>query len=98
MNTPSPLPQLVLRGSLIRLRRKCGKPNCHCAHGHPHCCPALSYSLQGKTKLLTLPPDQVPKVRAALQRYRQGIQRLARQANAGLLRLARHLRQNRSAR
>ena len=98
MNTPSPLTPLVLRGSLIRLRRKCGKPNCHCAQGAPHCSPALSYSQQGKTKLLTLPPDLVPKVRAALKRYRQDLGNLERQANAALRRLARHLRQHRSTR
>ena len=95
-NQPVIIPP-VLRGSLIRLRRKCGKPNCHCAQGQPHFCPALSYSLRGKTKLLTLPSPQVPKIRAALQRYRQGVLRWERQANAGLRRLAQQLRQKRSA-
>lgn len=98
MNNSSSFTQLVLRGSLIRLRRKCGKPNCHCRHGSPHCCPALSFSRQGKTKLLTLPPELVPTVRAALARYRKDAQALKRQAEAGLRRLAGHLRQNRSAR
>jgi hypothetical protein len=42
-----------------------------------------------------LPQAQVPKVRVALQRYRQGVRRLERQANAGLRQLARQLRQNR---
>jgi hypothetical protein len=88
----------VLRGSLIRLRRKCGKPNCHCAHGQLHGCPALSYSHRGKTKLLTLPQAQLPEIRAALKRYRQGVLELERQANAGLRSLARQLRQSRSAR
>lgn len=98
MNHPTLVTPPVLRGSLIRLRRKCGKPNCHCAHGQPHSSPALSYSLRGQTKLLTLPPALVPKVRAALQRYQQGARRLERQANAGLRRLARQLRHHRSAR
>ena len=88
----------VLRGSLIRLRRKCGKPNCHCAQGQPHSCPALSYSQNGKTKLLTLPPVQLPQVRAALKRYRRDVLRLEQQANAGLRQLTRQLRQTRSAR
>ena len=39
---------LVLRGSLIVLRRRCGKPGCHCATGEPHATPALSYSVEGK--------------------------------------------------
>lgn len=94
---PIPIPS-VLRGSLIRLRRKCGKPNCHCAQGQPHCGPALSYSQNGKTKLLTLPPAQLPLIRAALKRYRRDVLRLERQANAGLRQLTRQLRQTRSAR
>ncbi len=87
----------LLRGSLICLRRKCGKPNCRCARGKPHSSPALSYSQQGKTTLLTLPPGHVPGVRAALKRYRQALQRLEGQADAGLRRLARQLRQIRSS-
>ena len=82
----------ILRGSLIRLRRKCGKPNCRCCQGKPHSSPALSYSQRGKTNILTLPKGQVPKVRTALQRYLQSRQRLRRQADAGLRQLARQLR------
>jgi hypothetical protein len=33
---------LVLRGSLITLRRKCGRPGCRCARGALHETPALS--------------------------------------------------------
>jgi hypothetical protein len=91
------LPSL-LRGSLIRLRRKCGKPTCHCARGQLHCSAALSYSHRGKTKLLTLPPACLPGVRSALRRYRKGVLALQRQAQAGLKRLARQLRQSRSLR
>ncbi len=90
-----PIPS-VLRGSLICLRRKCGKPNCHCFHGRPHASPALSYSQRGKTRILTLPPGQVAQVRAALKRYRHNQQGLERQAEAGLRQLARQLRQVRA--
>jgi hypothetical protein len=81
----------VLRGSLICLRRKCGKPNCHCARGQAHASPALSYSQRGKTKILTLPPGCLPQVRAALRCYHQDQQRLERQADAGLRQLAQRL-------
>lgn len=87
-----PVP-LVLRGSLIALRRKCGKPQCHCAHAQPHVSPALSFSQRGQTKILTLRPSLVPQVRAALRRYHQNQRTLERQANAGLRQLARQLRQ-----
>jgi len=86
---------LILRGSLISLRRKCGKPHCHCCHAQPHVSPALSYSQRGKTKILTLRPGQVSQVRAALLRYHQNQRRLERQADAGLRQLARQLRQSR---
>ena len=96
MKSPLSVPSL-LRGSLIWLRRKCGKPNCRCARGKPHASRALSYSRRGKTGLLTLPPSQVPRIRTALQRYRQGLRRLERQADAGLRQLARQLRHRRKA-
>jgi hypothetical protein len=92
----TPVPSL-LRGSLICLRRKCGKPHCRCRLGPLHASPALSYSQRGQTKILTLPPGWVPQVRAALQRYHQSQQRLQRQADAGLRQLARQLRQLRKA-
>jgi hypothetical protein len=99
-NTPPSNPRTdlpVLRGSLIRLRRKCGKPNCRCATGQPHVSPALSVSDRAKTKLLTLPPDLVPPVVAALKRYRQLRLSLERQANAALKKLVRQLHQARTS-
>ena len=78
----------LLRGSLIVLRRRCGKPTCHCAKGQPHATPALSFSQQGKTRLLTLRPPQLPGVRAALRRYQQAQAQLERRAVAGLRRLS----------
>ena len=87
----------ILRGSLICLRRKCGKLNCRCRQAKPHTSPALSYSQRGKTRILTLPAAQVPQVRAALKRYHQRLQRLERQAEAGLRQLARWLRHARKS-
>jgi hypothetical protein len=78
----------LMRGSLIVLRRRCGKPTCHCAKGSPHATHALSFSQQGKTRILTLRPAQLPDVRAALRRYQQAQAQLERQALTGLRRLA----------
>jgi hypothetical protein len=106
MNAPSPSKPtqststsapLLLRGSLITLRRRCGKRSCRCARGQPHCSPALSFSAKGKTSILTLTPDLLPEVRQALQRYRRQQQGLQRQAQAGLRQLARRLQQARQA-
>jgi hypothetical protein len=77
------LPRLV-RGSLITLRRRCGKPNCRCAGGAPHETPALSYSFEGRTRTVTLRPEDVPAVHAALERYDRARQRLEDEALAGI--------------
>lgn len=74
----------VLPGSLITLRRKCGKPSCRCATGSPHETPALSYSIGGRTKMLTLATEEVPAVAAAVARYRKAVKALEAEARAEL--------------
>src|SRR5918996_28770 len=74
----------VLPGSLITLRRRCGKTTCHCATGDPHETPALSYSLNGRSKMLTLRPDEVKVVGQAVARYRKAVGELEREAYAEL--------------
>ena len=74
----------LLRGSLITLRRRCGKPNCRCAGGEPHESPALSFSHQGRTKTVTLREDDLDEVAAALERYRLAREKLEQDAQAGI--------------
>ena len=82
----------LLRGSLITLRRRCGKKNCHCHQDQPHETPALSYSQDGKTRILTLPEQLVPCVRAAVLRYQHARAALEKQGNTGLRQLETLLR------
>ena len=89
---------LMLRGSLITLKRKCGKPTCHCAKGKSHRSPALSYSLQGKTKIITLRPTDVPEVKEALRRYTQALQSLRQQALRGIQDLSTRLQKAKGGR
>lgn len=101
MSHPNHQPQKpwMLRGSLIELRRRCGKHNCHCRQGDPHATPALSYSQKGQTKILTLSAKEVPTVKAGLKRYQQALRELERQAMLGIEAFKRHLqRQKRAAR
>lgn len=86
----------VLRGSLITLRRKCGTPTCHCLKAEPHETPALSYSLQGSTKMLTLRPQDVAGVKAALKRYREGVRALEQEALAGIHALKQRIRKEKA--
>lgn len=74
----------VLPGSLITLRRKCGKATCRCATGAPHESPALSYSVDGRTKILTLTAEDVAAVSAAVTRYRKSREALEAEARAEL--------------
>ena len=63
---------VLLRGTLIVLRRKCGKPGCRCAgkDGVRHESPALSCTIGGKSHIITLTNAEVPLIKAALDRYR----------------------------
>ena len=86
-----------LRGSLITLRRRCGKPNCHCAKGAPHATPALSFSDHGKTRMLTLSSAEVPAVRRALTHYHNAQTQADKDAERGLRLLQRYLVRARKA-
>lgn len=87
----SPHSPQILRGSLITLRRKCGTPTCRCSQGELHQTPALSYSLRGSTKMLTLRAQDVPEVKAALKQYQKALQALKRDALAGIHALRRRI-------
>ncbi len=75
---------LLLRGSVITLKRKCGRPGCHCARGTLHETPALSLNVDGKTRIVTLRAAEVPEVKAALARYKRARTELNEQVRAGL--------------
>jgi len=87
----------VLPGSLITLRRKCGKPTCRCVTGAPHETPALSYSVGGRTKMLTLSSDEVPAVARAVARYRKAVSDLEAEARAELEDLVARVQARRSS-
>lgn len=86
----------VLPGSLITLRRRCGKPSCRCATGAPHETPALSYSVGGRTKMLTLSAEEVPAVAKAVSRYRKAVGDLEAEARAELEELVARVQARRS--
>jgi hypothetical protein len=62
----------VLRGSLLErtTHHSSGCPKCARGEGHPLWVLNVGYP-GGKTRQLSLRPDQVPQVRRALDRYRQ---------------------------
>lgn len=75
----------VLRGSLITVRRRCGKPRCRCVDGIAlHESPALSVSVSGRSVTVSLRAGEVAAVRAALARYQAARNALEEQAAAGV--------------
>jgi hypothetical protein len=76
----------LLPGSLYTLRRRCGKPNCHCARGELHASTVLSYRGQGRPQNITPPAEKLAEVRKLTDAYRQ-----FRQARTQLLRLQKQL-------
>lgn len=67
-----------LRGSLITLRRRCGKAGCRCAgkDGTLHESPALSCTIGGKSHMMTLVAADLAVVEEALQNYTDEQERL----------------------
>lgn len=83
-NDPGRFPRMI-RGSVVVQRRRCGKQSCRCADGEQlHEATVLSYSADGRNKTVMLAPDEVARVRAAVERYRAAQAALAEQGNAGL--------------
>jgi uncharacterized protein DUF6788 len=76
----------LLPGSLYTLRRKCGKPSCHCSRGELHHSTVLSYRGQGKPRNLATTPEHLPALREMTDQYRR-----CRQARAQLVRWQRQL-------
>jgi hypothetical protein len=78
---------LIVRGSVVKVRRSCGKSQCRCAQGELHETWALSYSHQGRTKMVPLREEDLRNTRQAILRYQRALAQLESQAIQGILRL-----------
>ncbi len=88
----------MVRGTLFTLRRRCGKPSCHCATESGHESPALAYPEGGRTRTMTVSEGEVDDVRAALERYNTARAALDASADAGVAVLRARLTQRRRSR
>lgn len=61
----------IIKGTVYEQRRKCGKPTCHCADGEPHRSMMLSWSDQGRTKLMTIPSGHLKDFQVLTERYQR---------------------------
>ena len=56
-------PRPLLRASLVQMRRRCGKPGCHCAQGQPHPSLYVATRVGRGRKMIYVPKDLEGQVR-----------------------------------
>jgi hypothetical protein len=61
----------LLPGTLYTLRRKCGKPSCHCTRGHLHQSTILSYRGEGRSQNISPAAEHLDTLRTMTQHYLQ---------------------------
>ncbi len=60
------LPEDLLGGSLCRVRRRCGKPNCHCVRGDGHPGSSVTFSHHGRRRVERIPEEWVADIEQAV--------------------------------
>ena len=64
--------QPFIVGSLVKIQRRCGNPNCRCAREGPkHAAYLLTTKVNGKTRAIYVPVDMVEEVRQWGRHYRE---------------------------
>ena len=71
-------PGRMVKGSLYRLGRSCGNPNCKCARGEKHLSWYLSLKVDGKTNLTYIGRVVPADIDERVKRYRHHQRMLAR--------------------
>jgi hypothetical protein len=62
--------QPFITGSLVKILRRCGNPNCRCAkEGPKHTGHLLTTKVKGKTQAIYVPVDMVEEVRQWCHQY-----------------------------
>lgn len=88
------IPADALPGSLVLSHRRCGKPDCHCAEATGHPFYSLTFMVDGKKRVESIPAEWIDAVRPAVDAGR-GFKKAAAELlaiNAQLLVLARQQR------
>ncbi len=90
----------LMRGSLVERVRRCGRPNCACAHDprRRHGGKFLTVQLGGRTHALHVRPEDAAKVRAAIGAYARLWQLINDLTACELAELRRQARERRRAR
>jgi len=62
----------MIRGSIVRLKGKCGKLNCACSHDpeREHIRYYLSFNEAGKTRMVYVPKKRIPEVEVGIRAWK----------------------------
>jgi hypothetical protein len=62
----------MIRGSIVKLKGKCGKPNCACSQDREkeHIRYYLSVNEAGKTRMIYIPKKRLPEVEAGIRAWK----------------------------
>jgi len=60
----------VVKGSIVVVKRYCGKPNCRCRKGLKHRSLYISQTVNGKQRLRYIPKRSEDKIRRLIGNYR----------------------------
>jgi hypothetical protein len=63
--------QDVICGSVVSMARTCGKAGCRCAQGEKHVSLYLSTKVEGKRRMVYIPPELEQEVRQRVGAYRE---------------------------
>jgi len=66
-----PRAEEILRGSIVMVKRYCGKVNCRCLKGHKHRSLYISQSNKGESRLVYIPQRSEKEVRRLIRNYRR---------------------------
>ena len=61
----------LLCGSLVTLKRKCGKKGCKCEKGEKHVSLCLSILVEGKRKMVHVPRDWEERIKKWVGNYKE---------------------------
>ena len=61
----------ILRGSVVVVKRYCGKPSCRCLKGHKHRALYVSRVHKGKPRLVYIPERSEKEARLLIKNYRK---------------------------
>ena len=66
----------IIKGSLVILKRTCGKPGCKCYKGEKHQSMYLSRSIKGKTAMTYIPKSNENYAKRCVKRYKNILKKL----------------------